>query len=153
MSTINDVKQKIYDKLSAIVAFPTTANAPLADLYQADIKRDPLDQDVQRYPVAFIMPPAIQTVDRLDNRTHICDLVFTVMVIEQQDNISTTSQIEDLMQKMLDTIDNSITFDNTAVGGVFPSSSFPEPFIHNGRHLVVFDIIIKARVTQDLTFA
>lgn len=150
MSAIGDVKQKIYDKLATLVG------SGLGAITITDIKHDPLDMEIQTYPHAFVMPPAIQTVSRLDNKTHIRDLVFNVLVIQKMDNISPTTgtkDIEDLIQSMLDVIDNSITLDNVAVGGVEPSSSFPEAFIHNGRSLVVFDIIIKARVTQSLTFA
>ncbi len=152
MSVINNAKQKIYDKLATLVAWPTTTKTQLGSVVMTDIKRDPFDTDIQRYPCAFIMPPAIQTVDWVDNRTVTRELTFTIMVIQKQDNINTTSEIEDLMQAMLDLIDNSITFDNVARGGVFPTSSFPEPFIHNGRGYIVFDIIIRARVLQDLTY-
>lgn len=147
MSAINDVKNKISEKLTTLIGAGQLAGVSLAD-----IKRDPLDAEIQSYPHAFIMPPAIQTVKWEDNRSVIRDLIFTVMVVEKQENITTTSQIEDLMQLIMDKIDNSITFDNVAVGGVFPTSSFPEPFVHNGRSLVVFDIIITARVLQTLTY-
>lgn len=147
MSAINDVKNKIKAKLDTLV--PTY----LKGVTLTDIKKDPLDMEIQSYPHAFIMPPAIQTVDWEDNRSVIRDLVFTIMVLQKQDNITTTSEIEDLMQAMLDVIDNSISFDGVAIGGVFPTSSFPEPFVHGGRSLVVFDIIIKARVLQTLTYS
>lgn len=153
MSTINNAKQKIYDKLSTLVVWPITTKLQLGSLTLADIKKDPLDTDIQRYPAAFIMPPAIQTVEWIDNRTVMRELTFTVMVIQKMDNINTASEVEDLMQAMMDLIDNSITFDNVAQAGVFPTASFPEPFIHNGRSLVVFDIIIKARVLQTLTYS
>ena len=152
MSTINDAKNKIKEKLDTLVAWPITAKTQLGSVVIADIKRDPLDMDVQRYPVAFIMPPAIQTVNWEDNRSVVRELTFTVMVVQKQDNINTTSEIEDLMETILNLIDNSITFDNVARAGVFPTSSFPEPFIHNGRALIVFDIIIKAHVLQDLSY-
>ena len=152
MSVINDTKQKIYDKLAVLVAWPLTTKLQLGSLTLADIKRDPLDTDIQRYPAAFIMPPAIQTTEWLDNRTVQRELTFTIMVIQKMDNINTTSEIEDLMQAMLDVIDNSISFDDVAQAGVLPTSSFPEPFIHNGRSYVIFDIIIKARVLQTLTY-
>lgn len=152
MSAINDVKQKIYDKLATLVVWPLTTKTQLGSLQMADIKKDPLDMDVARYPACFIMPPAIQTTEWLDNRTVQRELTFTIMVVQKMDNVDTTSEIEDLMQTIMDTIDNSITFDNEAQAGVFPTSSFPEPFIHNGQSLIVFDIIIKARVLQTLTY-
>ena len=80
MSAINDVKNKIYDKLATLVVWPITGKTQLGSLTLADIKRDPLDEDIQRYPAGFIMPPSIQTVEWLDNRTVMRELTFTVMV-------------------------------------------------------------------------
>lgn len=152
MATINDAKNKIKAKLDTIVTWPLTTKLQLGSVVIADIKKDPLDMDIQRYPVAFIMPPAIRTSAWVDNRSVIRELTFTITVIQKQDNINTTSEVEDLMETILNLIDNSITFDNVAKGGVFPTTSFPEPFIHNGRALIVFDIIIKANVLQDLSY-
>lgn len=147
MSVINDVKNKIKEKLDTLN--PTY----LKYVEISDIKRDPLDQELQSFPACFIMPPAIGTVQRLDNRSIIRELTFTIMTILKQDDIVNTQQVEDLMQAMMDVIDNSITFDNVAVGGVVPTSSFPEPYIHSSKTYVVFDIIIKARVVQNLSFS
>ena len=146
MSQINDVKNAIKTRLDTLV--PTYLKA----VEITDITRDPLDMDLQSYPVAFIMPPAIATVELYDTVNVLRELTFTIMVIEKMENVSTTSQVEDLMQVMLNTIDSSITLGGVAVGGVQPTSSFPEPFIHNARSLVVFDIIIKARTLTTLTY-
>lgn len=147
MSQINDVKNAIQTKLNTLV--PTS----LKEVIISDLKRDPLDADIQQYPVAFINPPAIATVELYDTVNVLRELTFTVMVVEKMENVSTTSQIEDLMNTILNTLDSSITFGGVAVGGVQPTSSFPEPFIHNGRSLVVFDIIIKARILTTLTYS
>lgn len=152
MSVINDAKQKIYDKLSVLLAWPITTKTQLGTIEIADIRRDPLDMEIQRYPAAFIRPPAIQTVAWEDNRSVVRELTFTVTVIQKMDNLTTTSEIEDLMEAMMNLIDNSITFDNVARAGVFPTASFPEAYTHGSHNLIVFDIIIKAHVLQELTY-
>lgn len=147
MSLIGNVKTAIQTKLTTLV--PTY----LQDVVVADIKQDPLDMELQAYPVAFIMPPAISTVELYDTNNVLRELTFTVMVIEKMENVQSTNQVEDLMEVMMNTIDSSITFSGAAVGGVQPSSSFPEPFIHKGQSLVVFDIIIKAKTLTTLTYS
>lgn len=145
MSVINDVKVKIQAKLAAVTG--------LAAVVLTDIKKDPLDMELQSYPVAFVMPPAIENAIWLDNRSVQQDLVFRVMTLEKMENVQTTSQIEDLMRDMVFALNNSITFDNVAVAGVLPSTSTPEPFIHNGKTFIVFDIIVRARVVETLTYS
>lgn len=147
MSAINDAKNKIKEKLD------TLKPDFLKTVEISDIKRDPLDAEVQSFPAAFIMPPAFATSGRLDNRTLLREFTFTVMVVLKQDDIVDTEQVENLMQAMVDVIDNSITFDNVAQGGVTPSTSFPEPFQHGGKSLIVFDIVIKCRLAQSLSFS
>lgn len=147
MSVVNDVKNKIKEKLDTLVP------ATLKYVEVTDLKRDPLDQELQTFPACFIMPPSIATVNRLDNRSITRELTFTVMVMLKQDDIVDTEQVENIMQAMMDVMDNSITLDNVAVGGVSPTASAPEPFVHSGKSYVVFDIIIKAKVVQSLTFS
>lgn len=147
MSAINDVKNKIKDKLATITDLKT--------VMVSDIRKDPLDQEIQSYPACFIMPPAIGTVQRSDNRSVLRELTFTVMTVLKADDLpsaNATGFVEDLMQQMLDVLDNSITLDNLAVGGLVPTSSFPEPFVHSSNSYIVFDIIVKARVVQTLLF-
>lgn len=147
MSAINDVKNKIKDKLATITDLKT--------VMVSDVRKDPLDQEIQSYPACFIMPPAIATVQRSDNRSILRELTFTVTTVLKADDIPSdnpTGWVESLMQQMLDVIDNSITLDGLAVGGVAPTSSFPEPFVHSSNSFIVFDIIIKARVVQNLSF-
>lgn len=145
MSVINDVKNKIAEKLEACDG--------LEEVIVTDIRKDPLDMELQAYPVAFVMPPAMENSVWLDNRSVQYDLVFRIMVLEKMENVQTTSQIEDLMQDMCFKMNNSITFDNVAVAGVMPATSMPEAFIHNGKSLVVFDILVRARVVEELTYA
>lgn len=147
MSAINDVKNKVKEKLDTLVP------ASLGTVLITDIKKDPLDMEVFTYPAAFIMPPALGASSRLTNKELIRELTFSIMVVLKQDDVINTQQVEDLMQAMVDVLDNSITFDNTAIAGVTPTTSFPEAFIHNGNSLIVFDILCKARVVQLLTFS
>jgi hypothetical protein len=147
MSVINDVKNKIKDKLDTLVG------TSLGTVLISDIKKDPLDMEVFTYPAAFIMPPALGSSARLTNKELIRELTFSIMVVLKMDDVINTQQVEDLMQAMVDVLDNSITLDNVAIAGVTPTTSFPEPFIHNGNSLIVFDILCKARVVQLLTFS
>lgn len=148
---IQAVKTKIKERLDTLVG-AVGSGAVLRGVTITDLKKDPLDAEIQSYPHAFIMPPSIQTVELYDTNSVLRELSFLVMVVQKQDNITSTSEIEDLINTIMDTIDSSITLSNTAIGGVQPTSSFPEPFIHNGKSLIVFDILIKARILTTLTY-
>lgn len=146
MSQIGNVKTAIQAKLQTLVG------TSIGTLLVSDLKRDPLDAEIQTYPLAILNPPAIATVDRYETNGYIRELTFTITVVEKQENITSITQVEDLMETLLNLFDASITLGNTAVGGIVPTSSFPEPFIHNGKSLVVFDIIVKARTLTNLTY-
>lgn len=146
---ISAVKTQIKAALDALAG---ASPAVLRGVTITDIKKDPLDMEIQSYPHAFIMPPSIQTVELYDTNNVLRELTFVIMVVQKMDNITSTSEIEDLINTVMDAIDSNLTLQGTAVGGVQPTSSFPEPFIHSGKSLVVFDILIKARILTTLTY-
>lgn len=146
-STLQDVKNAIKTTLD------TLTTATLKEVIISDIRKDPLDHEIAEYPVAFIMPPAMETSDRLDNRTVARIYTFVIQVYMQAEDISGTSDVEDLIETIIDILDNNITLGGKAIGGVQPITTAPEPFQHNnGKDLIVFDVIIKAKALETLTF-
>jgi len=151
-TNISAVKTKIKERLDTLVG-AAGSGAVLRGITITDLKQDPLDAEIQSYPHAFIMPPSIQTVELYDTNSVLRELTFVVMVVQKSENITTSTEIEDLINTIMDTIDSSITLQGTAIGGVQPTSSFPEPFIHMGKSYIVFDILIKARILTTLTYS
>lgn len=147
MSTIGNIKARVKTVLDTLVP------ASLASVTITDIKKDPLDAEIGAYPAAFIMPPALGASERLDNRTNIRDYSFFIMVVMKGEDVTGTAQVEDLMELIVNALDNDITLAGNAVAGITPVTSQPEAFQHNGRDLIIFDVIIKARATYSLTFS
>jgi hypothetical protein len=146
MSTIGNIKTQIKTVLDALA--PTY----LKSVTLSDIRKDPLDAEIGAYPAAFIMPPSLGASDRLDNRDVLRDYTFFILVVMRAEDLSTTADVEDLMERVVNALDDSITLDGNAVGGIVPVTSAPEAYQHNGRDLIVFDVIIKARALQMLNF-
>lgn len=146
MSNIGNAKAQLKTVLDTLV--PTYVKS----VTLSDIKKDPLDAEIGGYPAIFIMPPALGASERLDNRTNLRDYTFFLLVVMRAEDIATTADVEDLMERIVNVLDNVITLSGTVIGGVSPVTSAPEAFQHNSRDLIVFDVIIKARITETLTF-
>lgn len=146
MSTVGNIKARLK------VTLDTLTTTHLKTVTSSDIKKDPLDAEIGQYPAAFIMPPALGASERLDNRTLLRDYTFFIMVVMRAEDIASTADVEDLMERVVNVLDNDITLGGAAIGGITPVTSQPEAFQHNGRDLIVFDVIIKARATESLTF-
>lgn len=116
------------------------------------IKRDPLNHDIASYPHAFIMPPATES-EVLDNRTVTRTHTFAIMVLFRGEDIDDYDDLETKIESMMTTFDNDPTLNGTALGGVLPVSSAPEPFQHNGRDLVIVVLQIQAKEIVTLTFS
>lgn len=145
MSNIGNVKAQIKTVLDTLS--PTYVKSVTI----SDVKKDPLDAEIGAYPAIFIMPPALGASERLDNRTNLRDYTFFLLVVMKGEDTN-TPDVEDLMERVVNVLDNAITLSGTAIGGITPVTSAPEAFQHNSRDLIVFDVIIKARVTETLTF-
>ena len=73
------------------------------------------------------------------------------MVIMKSENITSTSDVEDLMEIIMNTLENQLTLGGSADAGIQPMTSRPEAYKHGDKSYIVFDIIIKARATNSLT--
>lgn len=145
--SIQTVKNQIKTNLDALV----TDNV-LAGAESTDIKKNPLDQTIPAFPYAYLMPPATES-QVSDNRSLERTYIFNIMVLENAENITTSYAIENLIESILNKFDNDPTLGGTAVGGVLPVSSSPEPYQHNGKDLIMVMIQIQAKTIVDLTFS
>ena len=142
----SNVKTQIKTYLDELVTATTLGFASSADL-----RKDPLAEDIPAYPAAYLMPPAIES-QVVDNRTLLRSYTFTIMVIVKGEDISSSSYIEDLTEAIMDKFDNKPTNGGTADGGMEPSISTPEPLQHNNRNFVLFYVTLKANKTITLTY-
>lgn len=144
--SISSIKAAIKTNLDALVTDETIGGAT-----QTDIKKDPLAQDVGTFPHAFLMPPATES-ETVDNRTVVRTHTFDIMFLFQAEDLDTTAELETTIETILSKFDNNPTLDGTALGGILPVSSSPEPFQHGGRDLVMVVVQIQAKETVTLSF-
>ena len=145
--SISTIKTALKTNLDALVTSTVLGGATITD-----IKKDPLSVDISTYPHAFLMPPAVES-ETLDNRTNLRTYTFDIMVLFKAVNLASTTALETAIESILSKFDNDPTLGGTALGGVLPVSSAPEPFQHNGQDLIMVIIQIQAKETVSLTFS
>jgi hypothetical protein len=144
--SISSIKTQVKVILDTLVT-----DSVLAGATNTDIRKDPLSADIAVYPHAFLMPPSIES-EAVDNRTVDRTYVFDIMVLFQAEDIAGTDDLEVKVEAMLDKFDNNPTCNGTALGGMSPAASAPEPFQHGGRDLIMVVLQIKAKDLVTLTF-
>lgn len=145
MSTLSNTKDAIKARLDTLV--PDT----LAAVEATNITMDPLDGDIVGFPHAFLYSPSLETADWLDNRTSQREYTFAIMVLMKAENNTSTSDVENLMETILDALEQDVTLGGAAQAGILPATSRPEAISHGDRTYIVFDVLIRARVLHELT--
>ncbi|MEP2085070.1 MAG: hypothetical protein ABJP87_04395 [Bauldia litoralis] len=144
---IQSIKNAIKSNLDALVVDESIGAATITD-----IRKDPLAADFASYPHAFLMPPAVES-EVLDNRTNIRQYTFSIMLVFNAENLSSTTELEETIEVVLNKFDNDPTLGGTALAGVLPVSSSPQPFQHGGKDLIMVEINIVAKEAVSLSFS
>lgn len=144
---VTTIKNAIKVKLDLLVTQDV-----LQEVQEDDFKVSPVySRDFPQYPAAVLTCPSIEA-DTLTNRDNIRTHVFDIVVIEKGENITSVTQIEDLMENILNAFDNDPTLGGAANGGVEPAVSTPAPISSKDGSFVIFVVTLKAKATKDLTF-
>ena len=139
---ITTIKNAVKTKLDTLKTAGT-----LGTVIVDDFKTDPtigLKHNIAAYPAAIMASPSVESAyeTNMDNlRTHI----FEIVIVQKGENISTTSNIEELMEALLNAFDNDPTLGGAANGAVDPVVSSPEPVTTVDGTFIVFTVTIKAR--------
>lgn len=144
---IQTIKTNIGTNLASLVTDGT-----IAGYTATDIKKDPLSADHPNYPHAYLMPPAVDSVV-LDNRSVLRTYTFDIVIVINAENIASTTEVEDMIEDILNEFDNDPTMGGSALGGVLPVSSAPAPYQHNGKDLIMVVIQLQCKSDVDLSFA
>lgn len=147
MSIIQDIKNNIKTHLDNLVT-----DGVLSVAIMTDIKKDPLAADFPSFPCAVLMPPSLDS-QILDNRSLLRTYSFDIMVMVNAENLQSTTELEEMIEDIVDEFDNDPTLGGTARGGVLPVSSSPQPFQHNGKDLIMVIIQIQAKSDVSLSFS
>lgn len=145
--SIQLIKEAIKTNLDELVVAEVLGGATITD-----IKKDPLSADIPSFPHAYLMPPSIEST-AADNRSNIRNYIFDIMVLFNAENLSSTTQLEMMIEGILNKFDNDPTLSGTALGGMNPLTSAPAPFQHNGKDLIMVVVQISAQEHVQLTFA
>lgn len=144
--SISLIKTAIKDNLDALVSDNVLGGATISD-----IKKDPLSVDPGPYPHAFLMPPGVES-EVLDNRTVTRTYTFGILVLFQAENLESIAELETKIESILSKFDNDPTLGGTALGGVLPVSSSPQPDQHGGKDLIAVEVQVQAKEYVTLTF-
>jgi hypothetical protein len=145
--SIQLIKEAIKTNLDALVTDSVLGGATITD-----IRKDPLAADIPSFPHAFLMPPAVES-EVLDNRSVLRTYTFSIMILFNAENLTSTTELEETVESILSKFDNNPTLDGTANGGVLPVSSSPQPFQHNSKDLIVVSIELQAKEPVSLSFS
>lgn len=140
------IKQAIKTNLDALVTSGVLSAATISDF-----KKDPLSADTALYPHAFLMPPSIES-ETLDNRTNVRTYTYDIMILWDGQNITDSTTVEEDLESILDVFDNDPTLNGTAMAGVLPISSAPQPMQHTSKQIIMAVVQIQAKQHVSLTF-
>lgn len=141
------IKQAIKSNLDDLVSAGVIAGASISDF-----KANPLVVEVPTFPHAFVMPPSIESESE-DNRTNVRTYSYDIMVLWNAENVTNSTIIEETIEDILTKFDNDPTLGGTAMAGVLPVSSAPQPMQHGGRDLIMAVVQIQAKQHVSLTFS
>ena len=145
--SIATIKTAIKTNLDELVTVVVLSGATITD-----IKTDPLNADIGTYPHAFLMPPSVSS-EINDNRHLVRTYTFDIMILFKAENLQSTTQLETAIEAVLSKFDNDPTLGGTAIGGILPVSSTPEPFQHQQKQLIMVVVQIEAKELVPLTFS
>lgn len=141
-----DIKNAIKASLDELVTDEVLAGATITDF-----KKSPLAGDIPSFPHAFLMPPSIES-EASDNRTNIRIYNYDIMILWNGQNIDDATTVEENIEAILDKFDNNPTLSGTAMAGVLPVATAPQPMQHAGKELIMAVVQIQAKQHVSLTY-
>jgi len=136
-ATVTNIKNQIKTRLDALV--PATLGEVIVD----DFKISIFDRDFAKFPAAILTTPSIEGeyfTSGENIRTH----TFEIVIVEKGENVTSTSQIEELAEKILDEFDHADTLGGTAIQ-VEPATTIPQAVTSRGKTFIAFSVLIKAK--------
>lgn len=140
MSKAADIKNKIKEYLEDLI----TDNI-LAEVLVDDFKENIIfDKDIEAFPAAILSSPSIES-ETFTNSDNQRKYTFEIMVVMKAGDIEEKTDVETLMEEILDKFDDDVTMAGVADGGVEPSATPAQPVYTGSKGFIVFSVIIKAK--------
>ena len=147
MSLLTDVKNQIKTYLEEMQRAEVLKEVQVDDFRGESI----FDRDITAYPCAILTTAEIDNAVET-NRDNIRTYSFDVVFIQKSDNIKDPTEIEDLIETILDKFDNKPTLAGKANAGLQPATSRPAAVKSRGNDLIFFVVTLRARVIKELSF-
>ncbi len=144
---IQDIKNKIKAKLDAMVTAGT-----LGEVQMDDFKVGIFDREFAKFPAAVLTSPSVVGevyMNTMNQREH----TFNIVIIEKTENITSATDIENLMENIMNAFDNDPLLEGKSDSGMLPAVSSPEPVVSGSKSYIAFVITMKAKAIKDLTFS
>lgn len=151
MTKSSEIKTAIKNLMVELQKTEENPTGILGEIIEDDFKiNNPLDRDISSFPAVIINPPSVEGI-AYDNARNLRTYTFNLGVVLRGEDISSASEVEELMEALMDKLDNHPTLNSVCDGGVEPSISSPEPTTARGKTFVIFVITIKAKGIMTLT--
>ena len=140
MSYAGSIKLKIIDHLNAL----QTAGKLGQVIVERSGAENLFDRDLIKYPVAILLPASAEGSYET-NQQNLYLYSFDIAIVMKSENIASDTDIEDLLETILQEFNHDFTLGNTAVGGVDPVSSTPAAVESSGKTYAVFVITLRTK--------
>lgn len=140
-ANVTNIKNQIASYLTELVT-AGTLGAKIADDYQQGI----FDRDYPAYPVAILTTPATDSEVYTNTqvyRTH----AFEVVVLMKGENVASATDVETLIETLLDKFDHNPTLNGTCQE-LTAASSQPAAVSDRGKRFVAFSITLRAKAIK-----
>jgi len=143
---IATIKGQIKTLLDALVT-DTTLN----EVQEDDFSENVLLRKFNAYPVAILTTPELES-DFETNRENRRTYSFDIVVIQRKENIGSATDIETLLETIVNKFDNNFTLGGSANLATLPASSRPQAYNNDGTQCIYFVVRIQAREVVQLNF-
>ena len=142
----NNVKTAIATQLAALV----TAGS-LGAYIEEDLSKNVLDLDFPAYPCAVLGMASVDSAYEF-SQANLRTYQFDILVVMKGENVVTPTDVEDTMDAILTQFDNNFTLGGVAQVGIEATTSPTAPVSSKGKTYIVFNVRIKAKALQSLTY-
>lgn len=146
MSIVADIKNQINTILTGLVS-----SNVLGAILMDDFKDDMLSRDIPAFPCAILTSPSIESSSAETNQENLRTHTFEMMIVQKGENVTGPSDIENLMEAIMNAFDNDPTLGGKANGGVEPAISPTVSITSGDKAYILFVVTIKPKALYKRT--
>lgn len=144
MSQIKNIKLGIKAMLDQM-----QRDGDLGEVQVDDYRADVLTRDIGAYPCVVLSAPTLESefeTNQENTRTY----TFILLCIEKNENIDSSTRVEELIESLADVFDTDFTIGGLALAGVLPATSTPQVVEINGKSHILFTVTLKVRALSNV---